>query len=86
MTAESALHKFWSGFGIKAYPTTAVPDDAVFPWLTYEVQTGFFGFRIQTVAHVGDNLQTQFLAGFILPVMFAGQYHQRFRQSNEAHA
>lgn len=43
MTAESALHKFWSGFGIKAYPTTAVPDDAVFPWLTYEVQTGFFG-------------------------------------------
>lgn len=43
MTAEAALYQFWSGFGINAYPTTAVPDDTVFPWLTYEVQTGFFG-------------------------------------------
>lgn len=46
MTAEAALQEFWSGFGITAYPSTSVPDEAIFPWLTYEVQTGFFGDRV----------------------------------------
>lgn len=40
MTKGAALHQFFNGFGIPAYTTTSVPDDAVFPWLTYELVTG----------------------------------------------
>lgn len=39
MTKEAALKQFFSGFGIAAYPSTAVPNDVVFPYLTYEVIT-----------------------------------------------
>lgn len=40
MTKEAALYKFFNGFGLPGYPANSVPDDAVFPWLTYEVVTG----------------------------------------------
>ena len=43
MTKGSALHKFFSSFGVTAYPSTAIPSDAVFPFLTYEVAFGGFG-------------------------------------------
>lgn len=43
MTNEATLYKFFSQFGIPAYPNTAVPDKAVFPYLTYELQTAYFG-------------------------------------------
>ena len=43
MTATGSLYNFFSGFGIPAYPSNAVPDDTTFPWLTYDVATGFFG-------------------------------------------
>ena len=36
MTKGAVLHKFFSGFGLMAYPVTNVPRDAAFPWLTYE--------------------------------------------------
>ncbi len=36
MTKDVALQAFFEKFGITAYPTTSVPDDAVFPWLTYD--------------------------------------------------
>lgn len=39
MTKEAALKQFFSSFGIAAYPSTAVPKDVVFPYLTYEVIT-----------------------------------------------
>lgn len=42
MTKEAALKSFFSGFGISAYPSTAVPDDVIFPYLTYEVITSAF--------------------------------------------
>lgn len=35
MTKSAALYSFFSGFGITAYTDTAVPEDAVFPYLTY---------------------------------------------------
>lgn len=36
MTATaSALYAFYSGFGLPAYQTDAVPDDAVLPYITY---------------------------------------------------
>lgn len=42
MTKEAALYKFFNSFGIPAYPVTSVPEDAVFPWLTYEPVTSAF--------------------------------------------
>ena len=39
MTKAAALHQFFSGFGMPAYTTTSVPEDAVFPYLTYELAT-----------------------------------------------
>lgn len=43
MTKEATLKRFFSGFGITAYPSTAVPKDVVFPYLTYEVITSAWG-------------------------------------------
>ena len=43
MTKGEALQKFFSSFGMTAYPSTAIPADAVFPFLTYEVAFGGFG-------------------------------------------
>jgi len=42
MTVGSALNTFWSTFGLTAYASTSVPDDVVFPYLTYEYYTGMF--------------------------------------------
>ncbi|MCD8211400.1 MAG: hypothetical protein LUC17_00015 [Oscillospiraceae bacterium] len=43
MTKEAALQNFFGSFGIPAYPSSAVPEDAVFPWLTYDLVTGAWG-------------------------------------------
>lgn len=42
MTAEATIYTFLSGFKIPAYAATSVPDDAEFPYLTYELATGDF--------------------------------------------
>ncbi|MCM1227559.1 MAG: hypothetical protein NC320_09080 [Clostridium sp.] len=42
LTKAAALHQFFSGFGIPAYVTSNVPDNAVFPYLTYEFITSSF--------------------------------------------
>lgn len=39
MTKAAALHQFFSSFGMTAYTATSVPDDAVLPYLTYELST-----------------------------------------------
>ena len=39
MTKEAALHSFFNSFNIPGYPSSAVPEDAVFPWLTYDLTT-----------------------------------------------
>lgn len=39
MTKEAALHSFFNSFGIPGYPASSVPEDTVFPWLTYELIT-----------------------------------------------
>lgn len=36
MTKEAALKAFFSSFGIPAYPATGLPQDVIFPYLTYE--------------------------------------------------
>lgn len=39
MTKAAALYQFFSGFGMDAYAATSVPDDAILPYLTYELIT-----------------------------------------------
>ena len=39
MTKDKALHAWFSQF-LPAFPTSNVPEDATFPWLTYELITG----------------------------------------------
>lgn len=36
MTKEAALKQFFASFGLPAYPSTAVPKDVEFPYLTYD--------------------------------------------------
>lgn len=39
MTKAQALQSFWSGFGLPAYDSTDVPDNAQMPYITYSVST-----------------------------------------------
>ncbi len=36
MTKDVALQSFFESFGLTAYPSSSVPEDTVFPWLTYD--------------------------------------------------
>lgn len=40
MTKAAALQAFFESFGITAYPSSSVPEDTVFPWLTYDAVFG----------------------------------------------
>lgn len=40
MTPEAAVYSFLSGFGIPAYAATSVPDQAAFPYLSYDLIVG----------------------------------------------
>lgn len=42
MTPEAAIYGFMSCFGIPAYAATSVPDDAEFPYITYELAVDDF--------------------------------------------
>lgn len=35
MTKGTAMHSFFNSFGIPGYPSTSVPENAEFPYLTY---------------------------------------------------
>lgn len=39
-TKEAAIHAFFNSFGMPGYTSASVPDDAKFPYLTYELSTG----------------------------------------------
>ena len=39
MTKAAALYQFFSSFDMPAYTSTSVPEDAIFPYLTYELIT-----------------------------------------------
>lgn len=41
MTKDKVVHAFFSSF-MDSYPATAVPDDVIFPYLTYEYTAGAF--------------------------------------------
>ena len=42
MTKEQALHTFFNQFGITGYRNTSVPDDVIFPFLTYDTPISSF--------------------------------------------
>lgn len=45
MTRQAAIHQFFNGF-MTAYAETEVPETAQLPYLTYEMQTGYFGEQV----------------------------------------
>lgn len=47
MDKSQAVHSFWSKFGIPAYDENSVPDDAVMPYITYNVITNNFDRPVQ---------------------------------------
>ena len=52
MTKEQALYQFFSGFGLKAYPISSVPEDVIFPYLTYENVIGCFGDQVAVTVNL----------------------------------
>ena len=42
MTKAAAINKFWNSFGLIAYEENSVPDDAEFPYITYQLVTDSF--------------------------------------------
>lgn len=47
MTPEATIYEFFSGFSIPAYAATSVPDNAEFPYITYElVADDFWGGEV----------------------------------------
>ena len=42
MTKEQAIQDFWSSFGLPAYDSQTVPQNAVMPYITYDVYTSRF--------------------------------------------
>lgn len=42
MTPAAAIYGFMAGFGVPAYAATSVPDDAAFPYITYELTVDDF--------------------------------------------
>ena len=46
MNKDQAIYHFWSGFGIPAYDQFTIPDDAKYPYITYDTYTGALGDRL----------------------------------------
>ena len=46
MTKAAAIYQFWNSFGLTAYEENSVPDDAAFPYITYQLVTGSFDREI----------------------------------------
>ena len=50
MTKAAAIYQFWSGCGLTAYEENSVPDDATFPYITYQLVTDSFDRETQFAA------------------------------------
>ena len=55
MTKESAIHNFWSTFGLIAYEENSVPADAVLPYITYQLVVDSFDNEVSMTASLWDN-------------------------------
>ena len=52
MTKAAAIYQFWSSFGLKAYEENTVPEDADFPYITYQLVTDSFDYEIPLTASI----------------------------------
>lgn len=52
MTAEQAIHSFWSSFNLTAYDENSVPDDAALPYITYSLSYDTFDNQVSMVANL----------------------------------
>ena len=50
MTKAAAMYQFWSSFGLTAYEENTVPDDAEFPYITYQLVTDSFNREVPVTA------------------------------------
>lgn len=50
MTKAAAIYQFWNSFGLTAYEENTVPDDAAFPYVTYQLVTDSFDREISLTA------------------------------------
>ncbi len=51
MTKAAAIYQFWSGF-LPAYEENTVPEDAAYPYITYQLITDAFGNDVQMAASI----------------------------------
>lgn len=52
MDKAQAIQNFWSSFGLKAYDENTVPDNPVFPYITYELAEDFFDTDVDVSASI----------------------------------
>ena len=50
MTKAAAIYQFWNIFGLTAYEENTVPDDARFPYITYQLVTDSFDREVPVTA------------------------------------
>ena len=50
MTKAAAIYQFWNSFGLTSYEENSVPDDAAFPYITYQLVTDSFDREIPITA------------------------------------
>ena len=52
MTKAAAIYQFWNSFGLTAYEENSVPDEAAFPYITYQLVTDGFGREATSTASI----------------------------------
>ena len=50
MTKAAAIYQFWNSFGLTSYEENSVPDDAKFPYITYQLVTDSFDREVPVAA------------------------------------
>ena len=50
MTKAVAIYQFWNSFGLTAYEENSVPDEAQFPYITYQLVTDSFYREVPVTA------------------------------------
>ena len=50
MTKAAAIYQFWSSFDLTAYEENTVPEDAAFPYVTYQLVTDGFDREVAATA------------------------------------
>ena len=54
MDKGQAINSFFNSFGLKAYDATTVPENAAFPYITYELETGDLDAPVTLTASLWD--------------------------------